>query len=479
MTTLHRDDRWNTGLVGALSLVAVGLAYADATLVVAAVIPLAYVLYGSFSSLPPSASLALSREFDPAAPAPGERVTVTLTVRNDGDRTLADVRVVDGVPDALAVESGSPRACLSLAAGDAATLSYEVVATRGEFAFADAVVRLRSTAGSSVATDEMPVAGDDTLSCTGRPEGVPLAEAAPGRVGTVPADAGGSGLEFYATREYRPGDSLSRVDWRHLAKTGELTTVEFREERASTVAVVADVRRPTRVVSGPGRPTAGERCAYAAVRTHGALAAAGHAAEATVLGLDAERVPDAVAVGPDGLPWPDGPQTTAAVFEAGGAAASRESAAETAATAETAEATETAGKAETAETTATDGGRGRTTARFTSAASEDAETPRRSTHGRSLAATLDARFASDARVVIFSPLLDDYPVALARALRRRGRTVAVLSPDATGRETPGLALAALDRHGRRTSLERDGVTVADWTPTRPLDDALAHALSDR
>ncbi|ADQ69394.1 hypothetical protein C499_12515 [Halogeometricum borinquense DSM 11551] len=462
MTTLRRDDRWNVGLVGTLSLVGIGLAYANPTLVAAAVIPLTYVLYDAFSSLPETVELGIRREFDPVAPAPGERVTVTLTVENssatesssatddasdDGGRTLTDVRVVDGVPAALAVESGSPRASLSLAPGETETVTYDVVATRGDFAFDDALVRLRSVAGTSVLTSEVAVGGDEVLSCSGGLTDASVAEATPCRAGTVPADSGGSGLEFHSTREYRSGDPLSRVDWRHLAKTGELTTVEFREQQASRVAVVADAREPMRAVAGPGRPTAAELCAYAALRTHRTLTADGHDVAATALGLDSVEFPDAVAVGPDGLPWPDGPREAEAMFDAASVAA-----------------------AETA-TTATDGG------------VVDSDSERRGvsrdSRAATVAATLDARLASDARIVLFSPLLDDYPATLARALRRRGRSVAVLSPDVTGRETPGLALASLDRTRRRTALERTDVTVADWTPERPLDDSLSHVLTDR
>lgn len=454
MTSLRRDDRWNVGLVGTLSLVGIGLAYANPTLVAAASIPLVYVLYGAFSSLPGAVELSADRTFEPVAPAPGERVTVTLAVHNSGDRTLADVRVVDGVPPALAVGSGSPRASLALAPGDEATLTYEVVAARGDFAFDDALVRLRSVAGTSVATDELAVGGDEVLSCTTGGTDAPVTDATPGRVGTVPADSGGAGLEFHATREYRSGDPLSRVDWRQYAKTGDLTTVQFRERRASRVAVVADVRDPTRVVAGPGHPTAAELCAVAASRTHRALTAADHDVTATVLGFDVDAVPDGVATGSEDLPWPEGPRAAQTTFDAAGAAAAETVAAQM----------------------ATDGGDAAAGRREHGDGRRSAS---REDRANAVAATLDARLAADARVVLFSPLLDDYPTALARALRRRGRAVGVCAPDVTGRATPGAAFASLERTRRRTDLERFGVAVADWTADRPLDDSLSEVLGDR
>jgi len=50
--------------------------------------------------------------------------------------------------------------------------------------------------------------------------------------GRVPTDVGGAGVEFHATREYRRGDPVKRIDWNRRARTGELATLELREERA-------------------------------------------------------------------------------------------------------------------------------------------------------------------------------------------------------------------------------------------------------
>ncbi|SDR12514.1 DUF58 domain-containing protein [Halopelagius longus] len=469
---VRRDPRWNAGIVGTLSLVGLGLAYASTELVAAAAVPLAYVFYGLISSLPDGATLELERELDPDAPAPGETTTVTLTVRNAGDSTLTDLRVVDGVPEALAVTEGSPRAALSLAPGDERTVEYCVVGKRGDHAFEDALVRLRSLSGVRVATTELPVGGETTLSCTNALDSRPAPDAAPVRAGSLPADSGGPGIEFHSTREYRPGDPLSRVDWRHLAKTGELTTVEFREQRATRVALVADVRPESRVVARPGHPTAAELCAHAAGRTHRALLAANDDADVTVLGLDAVDVPESVAVGPEGLPWPDGPRAAEAILEVASAVAGAEP-----------------------RRTGADGDAART-GRYGDASDADAPEWVRDavpdggsagsgsdTAGRTavedLAASMDARFPGDASVVLFSPLLDGVPVALCRALGRRGRRVTLLSPDVTGGETPGLAVADLERRLRRSALRDAGASVVDWDPTEPLSESLGRALERR
>jgi len=71
---------------------------------------------------------------------------------------------------------------------------------------------------------------------------VPLRPQTSQYTGRTPADAGGDGVEFYATREYRMGDPMSRIDWNQTAKTGDMRTVEHRVERSVTVALLVDAR---------------------------------------------------------------------------------------------------------------------------------------------------------------------------------------------------------------------------------------------
>ena len=72
---------------------------------------------------------------------------MTVSVTNAGDSVLSDLRIVDGVPTELAVTEGSPRAAVSLRPGATAEFAYTVVAKRGDFAFGDARLVVRSLLG--------------------------------------------------------------------------------------------------------------------------------------------------------------------------------------------------------------------------------------------------------------------------------------------------------------------------------------------
>ncbi|MFC7080291.1 DUF58 domain-containing protein [Halorussus caseinilyticus] len=321
----ERVPRFRGALAGTLLLTTLGLFYAEHRLFAVAVVPLAYVAFGALSSLSGADEPDIRREFDAARPPPGEEVAVTLTVRNEGESALADVRVVDGVPDELAVVSGSPRAAVALRPGEEATCSYSVVAKRGDYDFDDPAVRVRTASGTDRATTEIPAAGETTLSCSRSVSDPPFGRPSLRRVGTHTTDSGGEGVEFHSTREYRPGDPVSRVDWRRFAKTGDLTTVEFREERAARTVVVVDARPVARTTPSAGYPNGAELCAYAGERLYDALTAANVATSVTAVGLGDGDLPGGLPA--DGLPWAASDADGASarlVFEAVGRAADRD-----------------------------------------------------------------------------------------------------------------------------------------------------------
>lgn len=72
---------------------------------------------------------------------------------------------------------------------------------------------------------------------------LPLMETLP-YVSTVPryVAARGDGLDFYGVREFRPGDSLSRVHWRTTARIGDLVVQEYEREQGFRLLVLLDNR---------------------------------------------------------------------------------------------------------------------------------------------------------------------------------------------------------------------------------------------
>jgi uncharacterized repeat protein (TIGR01451 family) len=433
-------SRWRGAVVAALVAMAVGFAVGDPATLALALVPLAYVVFSYAAGLGPP-DIRLERRLDAERTRPGESVTVELTVENTGDHPIPDLRVVDGVPPDVPVVEGSPRACVALRPGERVTVEYALRPPRGSHEFGPVAVRGRSLAATVVGTDERDGAGAATLVCETLLDDVPLHEQATPLAGQLPVDAGGRGVEFYAVRDYRRGDPLNRVDWKRLARTGRLATVESREERAAAVIFVVDGRTAAAVTGPQGGPTAVDLGAYAAARGVVALTADGH--RVGVATLDEDGVAEWVSPG-------------------------RGEAEETAVEAAL-ERTRTGERPEDADGTAAgvaaqptpDGGQ----------AELDPE---------AVALSLAGRLPASAQVVLCSPLVDDLPLTAAQVLRQAGHGVTVLSPDLTGdRDTPGRQVAGLRRQTRVAALQRAGVPVASWDPETPLHLALAAVVTGR
>jgi uncharacterized repeat protein (TIGR01451 family) len=447
-----------------LALVSLGLLYASPLLLSSAVVPLGYAVYGALSAVPGDANVRIERAVDEAAPAPGERVTVTVTVTNAGEVALPDVRVVDGVPAELAVVAGSPRRSLALRPGESAAFEYALVARRGEFPFEDASVRLRSLAASGVRTESVAAAGADRVTCR-----YPLSDAAAGTAtprlsGTHPTDSGGPGTEFHSTREYRSGDPRSRIDWRRLAKTGELATVSFREERAVRTVIVVDARDPGRVAPRPGVPTGADLSGYAGERLFEALTGAGAVTGVTALGVDGAAT-DAP-VRPGGLPWADGTAHATASLARSVFAAVQD------------DASSRPGGGPSADGSAPAGGDSGDPDGGASPDRTGADDGAGATDGRDeQVRSLLARLPPAAEVVLVSPLLDDRPVSLVRTLRSQGHPVTVVSPDVTGTGSVGGTVAGVEHRRRLAALAAAGARTSSWTPEESLERTLAESVT--
>lgn len=451
-------DRWDVGLAAALVGLGFGVLLANLVLVAGAVIGLLFTLYGSVSSVPEEFELSASRRFTVSGAGPGSEVQVVLEVENTGEQVLPDLRIADGVPEACPVVDGSARASRPLGPGERMQVGYTVVLERGRFEFDDPVCRLRSIAGTDVQERTLAVDGDRTLRCGAPVEKSPLPDATLQHAGSVATDTGGSGLEFYSTRQYHHGDPMSRINWHQVAKTGEFVTVQYRRERAARTVIVMDCRPSARVKHSQGEPTGGALAVYAAERIYEALDSAGVVTTLTAVGLDGESGP----LGDSGLPWigsdaPDGAAT--ALFRT---------------------ATRTAAETADSGSVELESDPGVSDPEPPQIPGARADGGAASRVGRSDTAVIEqisARVPSEAQIVICSPLMDEWGHDCASALSAHGNPCHVLSPDVTGTATTGHRISNIHRRRRIRALERTGITVTDWPATYPVEYALRETLS--
>lgn len=413
---------WETGHlrgVSAVALVAggVGALFREPPLVLAAVLGVGLAAYAR-GSRPPEPSLAIDRQLSAPNPDPGDVVTVTVTVHNRGDRTLPDLRLIDGVPAGLSVVDGSPRRGTVLRAGENCEFAYDVVARRGVHEFDPLLAIARDGAGSHEAVTHVDC--ETTLPC--RPQFAPVTSLPLRRLttvdpGTLPTSSGGAGVEFHSVREYRRGDPLRRVDWNRRARTGEFATLEFREERASCVVCLIDARDAAYVTHRPDAPHAVDRSVEAA------------GSVATTLFQSGNRVGIGT-FGPTEC-WlaPATGRTHRARF------------------------------------------RDRLVTHRALASTPPAEAVDLDEHVQSLR----RRLPVDAQILLFSPLVDREAATAARLLDAYGHPVSVVSPDATATRTAPQRLALAIRRMRIGQLRRSRVPVVDWRADESLPAALTRA----
>lgn len=416
----RRAVRWQAAILATLVLAAVGMANRSGTLLLAAAVPLVYVGYGAVTAVSSPAAVAISRSVDPGTAPPGSLVEVTVTVSNEGEGTLSDLRVVDAVPPELAVVDGSPRAGLTLEPGAEATLTYTLVARRGEYEFDRPACRLRDSSATHVASLDVAPDGDDKLICSLDADAPPVTSEGREYVGNLTTDDPGRGIEFHSTREYHHGDPAARIDWRHYAKQGSLATVNYDRRVSATVVLTVDARPVNRAVPAPGRPSAIELTAYAATQALAELLQQGHEVGVAVLGLDGD--------GPGGLCW----------LAPGSGSEQRT-------------------RGTTLIETAIDG---------------DPAPARTDEQVRKMVELAPP----GSQATLFTPLLDDGPVATVRTLAAFDLPVTLLSPEVLADNTVSGRFESVRRRTRLAACQATGVRTIDWRRGTPLQVVLEQAF---
>lgn len=415
----------------ALALVGVGVTFGSPTLVVAALVPLAFVA-ASGGRTTPDRSVRVTRRVGDESDTltvdgstlsgdPGDTVTVRTQLHNVGRGPIVDLRVADGVPDELPVVAGSPRTATRLDADGSATIEYELELRRGVHEFSAPTLRIHTLDGSARRTWRPTVDDDVILRCEPVIDDVPLDGGTNDYAGDVPADEGGNGVEFYSVRDYEPGDSVRAVDWRRYARTRELSTVEYRAERATKVVCVVDVRGTEQQPPVGGSLPAGALSADAAERAALALMDAGHPCGVVCL-YDREALS----------------------IEPGTDATTRE--------------------------------RIRT---LLSAASEGARPSRSVARSRrgTPADVLAGALPGEAHVYLFSSFADDTLETLPERLRAGAHAVRIVSPDVLADGTSDAArIASIARDNRLARARTAGARVVDWDLDRPLALVLREAV---
>lgn len=287
MKTRYRS--WNFAVPVTITLSVIGLLSGTTEFFVATVIPLLIILISSFARQPERESLEITRKITQEAPAPGEEVEIDLIFKNNGKKTMNDVRIVDSVPDGLKVSDGSPRTSLALTPGSEKKISYNVVVRRGTHVFDDVKVEFRGS-GPFGEGCEIEASGDSKIVCSTELGEAFLRDETEKQTGNLVTTEPGDGVEFHSLRDYKSSDPVSRVEWKHLAKTGELATKNFREEKSSQIIILVDARKVSDRKALKGHPTGIDLSCYGAQIMFETLVKSNHRPGLAILGVERDDI---------------------------------------------------------------------------------------------------------------------------------------------------------------------------------------------
>lgn len=264
------------------------------------------LLYGMFALL--SAVLILSHVLPryslrgviasrtlPSSAFEGDRVEITVDVRNNGSMDRSMIEVVDAFP---AAEPGSqkPMSFIArLARKKNRRYSYTMACyKRGEYRVGPLMITSSYPLGISTAKKEMT---DSDIPFLVYPEvfdiaALPLISASTAPMSGVEAASKAGGTEeFFGTREYRQGDSLRYIHWPSTARHSQMIVKEFEVRSCVQVTIVIDLQKGSDI--GAGKETTLEYAVKIAASTAKYSLDRGHAAQLVCFGETEHIVPAA------------------------------------------------------------------------------------------------------------------------------------------------------------------------------------------
>jgi uncharacterized protein (DUF58 family) len=238
------NDKSRILLILICGLISSALILRDGNVLLLALPLLTYLIVG-LAQAPTRVVLAAARTVSKPAITAHEQVEQRITVKNLGD-ALGNLCLTDmpGVPDSTAAW----HAChmLSLPAGGTTEFRYGLQPGRGVYSWTSIRACASDPLGLFEHTCEVPAPGGllvrpapvQVRPLTLRPQSTILA------AGPIPARVPGPGTDYWGIREYQPGDSLRRLNWRLAARhPRQLFTNEYEREEIADFGLILDTRR--------------------------------------------------------------------------------------------------------------------------------------------------------------------------------------------------------------------------------------------
>ncbi|MEF8873726.1 MAG: DUF58 domain-containing protein [Candidatus Thermoplasmatota archaeon] len=171
-----------------------------------------------------------------------DELEITINIENKGSE-IRFLELHDSLPSLLEVVEGSNHQIVELGAGEEVELNYKIsFPITGNFELGP--IRLRYRDGLSLFSRGFEIEKGMDIRVLPRTEDMEKLDIDPSYtkhwLGEVKSKSVGVGNEFFAVREYQPGDKKRDINWKATARYFEPLTNEYEGEKSGDVILVVD-----------------------------------------------------------------------------------------------------------------------------------------------------------------------------------------------------------------------------------------------
>ena len=235
-------------LTSGISLILIGMMISNFQLMIVGLTFISFLAINGW--VEGHSDLEIKREVSAVNVYKGDDINVVLTITNKSYRRTQQLEVFDNVPHEMKMRKGINLMRMNLGPGQTATIRYTVrCPLRGHYTIGPTSIRYRNTFNLFVSETSVGDRSDITVFPQVRDveEALIRSDVPKMYTGATTLKTPGQGMEFYALREYFPGDSFRSINWKAFARTGELMVNEKTRDAVTDVFIILDTRDVARI----------------------------------------------------------------------------------------------------------------------------------------------------------------------------------------------------------------------------------------
>ncbi len=235
-------------LTSGISLILIGMMISNFQLMIVGLTFISFLAINGW--IEGHSDLEIKRDVSAVNVYKGDDINVVLTITNKSYRRTQQLEVFDNVPHEMKMRKGINLMRMNLGPGQTATIRYTVrCPLRGHYTIGPTSIRYRNTFNLFVSETSVGDRSDITVFPQVRDveEALIRSDVPKMYTGATTLKTPGQGMEFYALREYFPGDSFRSINWKAFARTGELMVNEKTRDAVTDVFIILDTRDVARI----------------------------------------------------------------------------------------------------------------------------------------------------------------------------------------------------------------------------------------